>query len=402
MADATESADIAIVGGGICGLTTALALEQRGFEPTVYEATSEYRPVGAGILLQTNALLAFERLGLVDRLRTSGQILDVVRIRSPGGRVLQQFEIDAVERAEFGHGFVAIHRADLQRILLDELDTTVETGMPCTTVERTDTPTVRFEDGTHVQPDVVVGADGIDSTVRDTIAPDVERRGIDTVAYRALVTLDQQIEHPREGFEVWGDGTFTGGTLVDDEQFYWYATAPERFSEDPREAAGLLGERFGAFPEPISSVAKAVTPDDFIVTELTDLPSLERWYRGSTVLAGDAAHGMLPFAGQGAAQGVEDALVLAHALDTHESVPAALESYERERKPRADRIRAESRRLGRVGTIQSSVGWQARNLALGLLPGAVLRRFRRRRVSGTTLPEPAVSEDGEVSNKSNI
>ncbi|RBI59209.1 zeaxanthin epoxidase [halophilic archaeon] len=390
-----ETPGVAIVGGGICGLTTALALEQRGLEPTVYEAASEYRPVGAGILLQTNALLVFERLGVVDRVRTDGVPLEDSQIRSPSGRVLKRFDLDRVERNDFGYGFVAIHRADLLRILLDELNTEVETGMACAAVTDTDTPTVRFADGTRVRPDVLVGADGIDSAVRDAVAPDVEPQAMDSVVYRAIATLELPEQYRTLGFEIWGEGTYTGGAPVDSDRFYWFATAPEQLAEDtadPRETTSALRDYVAAFPDPIPSIVESLDGNDVIVTELEDVPPLERWYRGSVVLAGDAAHGMLPFAGQGAAQAIEDALALAHSIDVHADQSAAFATYESERKPRADRIRSESERLGRLGTMQSNIGCRARNLAFGLLPDALFRRGRRRRVSGTWLPEAANEE----------
>jgi 2-polyprenyl-6-methoxyphenol hydroxylase-like FAD-dependent oxidoreductase len=386
----TETDDIAIVGGGICGLTTALALEQRGFTPTIYEAASEYRPVGAGILLQTNALLVFDRLGIADRIRTDGKQLKAGQIRSPNGQILKRFDLNEVERPEFGYGFVAIHRADLQRILLDELDTTVETGMACNSVTETDPPAVQFEDGTQIRPDVVIGADGINSAVRDAVAPGVEPQALDSIVYRALVTIDVPEQHRKQGVEVWGNGSYTGGAQIDSDRFYWFGTAPEHLAgeaADPQQRKSALRDHFAECPEPIPSLVKSLDPDDVIVTALEDVPPLEQWSRGSVVLAGDAAHGMLPFAGQGAAQAIEDALALAHAIDSHEDTETAFEAYEAKRKPRAERVRSESHRLGQLGTMQSSVGCRVRNLAFRLLPDSVFRRFRRQRASNTSLPE---------------
>lgn len=384
-----DTTDVAVVGGGICGLTAALALERRGWTPTVYEAASAYRPVGAGLLLQTNALLVFDRLGIADRVEDAGVPLSGSVIRSSGGRVLKRFDLDGVERAEFDRGFVAVHRAALQRLLLDELDAAVETGTACEAVETPGSPTVRFADGTRVRPDVVVGADGIDSAVRETVDPGVAPRTLDGVVYRAVVEADVPEEWRARGVEVWGEGSYVGGAPLDDDRFYWFATAPEPFTADPADherAVPALRERFAGYPDPVPAVVDSLDAEDVFRTDLRDVPRLDRWHRGSVVLAGDAAHAMLPFAGQGAAQAVEDALTLAHALDVRDDPTAAFEVFATERRPRADGIRAESRRLGRLGAVRSRVGCRLRNLAAGAFPATLFREARRRRAAGTSLP----------------
>ncbi|WP_232701442.1 FAD-dependent oxidoreductase [Halobacterium wangiae] len=380
--------DVAVVGGGICGLTTALALERRGFDPTVYEAATEYRPVGAGILLQTNAMLVLDRLGLADRVREAGVALGRSTVRGPSGRPLAEFDVDRVERAEFGHGFVSVHRANLQRILLDSLDADVHTAKECVAVADATSPTISFADGTRASPDVVVGADGIDSVVREAVAPTTQQRHLPGVVYRAVVDVSLPPEHAHSGVEVWTGGCNTGGAPIEDDRFYWFCVAPERVAPDGDDRATLqrLGDRFGDAAEPVSSVIAALDPEQVFTTDLRDLPALPRWHRGNVVLAGDAAHAMLPFAGQGTAQAIEDGPVLAHALATHDDPGSAFEEYESARRSRADSIRAESYRLGRFGTTQSELVSRARNAALGLVPQRVLRRFRRQRAAGTTLP----------------
>jgi 2-polyprenyl-6-methoxyphenol hydroxylase-like FAD-dependent oxidoreductase len=379
--------EVAVVGGGICGLTTALALERRGIDPAVYETAEVYRPVGAGILLQTNALLVLDRLGVADRVREAGRPLEAVAIRSPGGRTLQRFDLDSVEREAFGFGFVAVHRADLLGILREALDAEVETGRECVAVPGTDPPVARFGDGTTVRPDLLVGADGVGSTVREAVAPGVEPRSIDGVVYRGLATVDLPDPHASRGFEVWADGAYTGGAPVGEDRFYWFGTAsgsPGPGTERGADPAAL-GEYATSYPEPVPSVVEALDPESVVVTGLSDLPELDRWHRGSVALAGDAAHAMLPFAGQGAAQSVEDGLALAAAVAGAGATPDALAAYERLRKSRADRLRSGSHRLGRLGTMQSGVGCRLRNAAVGACPNAVVRRIRRRNVSGTTL-----------------
>jgi 2-polyprenyl-6-methoxyphenol hydroxylase-like FAD-dependent oxidoreductase len=381
--------EVAIVGGGICGLTTAVALERRGCSPTVYEAASAYEPVGAGILLQTNAMLVFDHLGLADAIREAGNPLEGGGLRAPDGRYLTRFDLDGMDRREFGHGFVTVHRADLQELLLDALDAEVRTGKDCVAVDETDPPVARFADGTTASPDLLVGADGIHSAVREAVAPGVEPRSIDGVAYRALVDLDVPAPYDRQGFEVWGDGTYTGGSPVGEDRFYWFATAPAELTvpDAPPVAVGrALREYLAGYPEPVPALLDALDPAEVVVTDLADLPALETWSRDRVVIAGDAAHAMLPFAGQGAAQAIEDGLALADAIATHRDHAAAFDAFERERRARADRVRSGSHRLGRLGTMQSSLGCRLRNLVVDHVPDAMVRRLRRRQVAGTSLP----------------
>lgn len=381
-----RGSDIAIIGGGICGLTTAIALERRGFEPTVYESTDNYRPVGAGILLQTNALSVLSELGLADAVAERGAAIPAVPFRSPEGPTLMEFDLD-YERDRFGHGFVSIHRAALQELLLDELESTVRTGMECVAVdEPRSAPTVRFDDGSTVETDAAVGADGIGSAVRGELWPEATGREFDCVAYRGVT---EGVDRPEAaGFEVWGEGRFVGCSPLGDGRVYWYATSTEMVAPDgtPAERNRALSARVAEYPEPIPTAIASTPAADIIVTPLADLGPLDSWSTGAVALAGDAAHGMLPFAGQGAAQSIEDAAVLAAALDDHAEPTAAFEAYERCRKPRAETVVAASRRLGRLATVESAVGWRLRNLAARLTPSRLSRRLRATQAEPSRYP----------------
>jgi 2-polyprenyl-6-methoxyphenol hydroxylase-like FAD-dependent oxidoreductase len=246
------------------------------------------------------------------------------------------------------------------------------------------TPTVHFGDRTRITPRIVIGADGIDSTVRDAVTR-VSKRSLNTTVFRAVTSVSLAKHHQSTGFEVWGDGTYTGGAPIGNDRFYWFATAPTDLSET--SSITDLQAFFAEYPEPIPAIVDTLTPDEVITTGLSDLPAVDRWHCGSTVLAGDAVHGMLPFAGQGAAQSIEDAITLAAALDSHTTATEAFASYEAKRINRANRIRSESHRLGRLGTMQSSLACRLRNIAVSALPEAVFKRFRHRRVAGASVSE---------------
>jgi 2-polyprenyl-6-methoxyphenol hydroxylase-like FAD-dependent oxidoreductase len=369
--------EIAIIGGGICGLTTAIALERRGFKPTVYESTETYRPAGAGILLQTNALSVLAKIGIADRIRSCGAEISEVPFRSRDGTHLLSFDLE-FEENRYGHRFIAIHRGKLQELLLAELDTTVRTGKECVSISTPETPAVTFSDGATIRPDVVIGADGIGSVVRSELYPDATPRPAECIAYRGVAPISALPDRSEPGFEVWGEGSFVGCAPLGDRQVYWYATttapiSPEGTALDRREA---LTRRFNNYPDPIPQSIAATSPEAVIRTQLADLAPLDRWSTGAVTLAGDAAHAMLPFIGQGAAQGIEDATILAVAFEANESPKAACTEYEARRKSRAEQFVAASRRLGRVATLESEMGCRLRNLLLWLVPSQLTRRVR--------------------------
>lgn len=369
-------AEIAIIGGGICGLATGVALQQRGIQPTVYESTTQYEPVGAGVLLQTNAMAVLDELGLAEAVGTRGAELTEVPFRSPGGRRLAAFDL-SFEREQFGHGFVAIHRATLQEILRSALDSTPEMGMECASVSPPENPTVSFADGTTHSHDAVIGADGIGSTVRSTIAPNAQPDPAGCVAYRGVTEVDDSTAAD-PGFEVWGEGSFVGCSPLGDGRTYWYATTNDPLAPDgsAAERKAALAARFGSYPAPVPMLIESTPPDEVIFTPLADILTLECWSTGAVTLAGDAAHTMLPFAGQGAAQALEDAAIIAAAIDRYETPGTAFAAYERCRKPRAERIVLASRRVGRLATIDSTVGCRLRNLAARRTPARLTRRLR--------------------------
>jgi 2-polyprenyl-6-methoxyphenol hydroxylase-like FAD-dependent oxidoreductase len=279
-------------------------------------------------------------------------------------------------------------------ILRRNVSSPIHTGKTCNHVSDPTEPTVWFDDGTRIRPEILVGADGIHSTVREAVTS-VSERSLDTTVLRAVTSVPPEQRDESTGFEVWGDGTYTGGAPIGRDRFYWFATVPEELSEPV--SVDAIRSFYASYPAPIPAITETVTAEDVIATTLVDLPSVDRWFRGSTVLAGDAAHGMLPFAGQGAAQSIEDALALASALDSHTNVTDAFAEYESQRLSRANKIRTESHFLGRLGTVQSPIACWLRNTAVRALPDAVVNRFRHRRVANASIP-PTVSSGPTPSN----
>jgi len=186
-----KNLSIAIAGGGIGGLTTAVALQQQGFDVQVFEAAAEIRPVGAGITLAGNALLAYRALGLDAQVMAAGRAMRAARLMLANGRVLMATDFGKFAE-QYGVTSVAIHRAALHRVLLDALQPgTVHTHSRAVGVDTASPvrPALLLEDGRRVGADVVIGADGLRSPIRQQLLPGARLRYSGQTCWRAVVEL---------------------------------------------------------------------------------------------------------------------------------------------------------------------------------------------------------------------
>jgi salicylate hydroxylase len=338
---------VAVVGAGMAGLTLAATLARHGIECRVFEQTARLDAVGAGIQLSPNGTRPLVELGL-------GPALDRVAVR-PGAIEVRRWDDDRLltttvlgadcERL-YGAPYLTVHRADLQRCLLDAVpDGVVHLGRRCVRVTELDgSARVEFADGSAAEADVVVGADGIRSVVRRSLVQDTPRPSGQTI-FRAVVDAAAgEILGGVRNVVIWvGPGqhcvcypisagrelSFAASTPAGDWQAEsWSARG---------EVADLLTAYTGWNP---GLRALLAAPRAVSRWALHDRPPPTRWSGARTTLVGDAAHPMLPFGAQGLSQGIEDAVTLATLLarSTVDSVPAALGHYERIRRPRLARV----------------------------------------------------------------
>ena len=358
-----------VVGGGIGGLTAAIALRRIGVEAVVFERAGEMREIGAGISLWVNAMKALERLGLADEIRAVGREEIGGAIRLPGGETLSEIPADALED-RFGLN-VVLKRPDLQRALLAALpESAVRLGAGCSEFRQDGSGvTALFDGGREERGDLLVGADGLNSVIREQLFGDEKPRYAGFTAWRGLAGLGDGHEEP--GFEAWGRGGVFGLVSLGRGHFYWYATknAPEGEQDGPEgRKAELLG-RFGSWHETVPSVIRATEEAEILRNDVYDRDPLERWGEGRVTLLGDAAHPMTPNLGQGACQAIEDAVVLAECVRSgDEDVAAALRLYEERRKKRTDGVVRRSRLLGRVGQLENPLLRALRNAAVRAMP----------------------------------
>ncbi|MFE3578632.1 FAD-dependent monooxygenase [Streptomyces vinaceus] len=386
---------VAVVGGGIGGLAAAVALHRRGWRVEVLERAADFTELGAGISLWPNALRALEVLGLAGAVREFGAVEAAGGVRDRRGRWLSRTDNAELAR-RFGHPLLVLHRADLLRVLREALPAdSLRSGSEVSTVRDEGNRTVVVHRGGESRPDLVVGADGLHSAVRRALWP--AAAGPRYAGYTAWRMVTEPLaEPPREGAATWGRGARFGYTALPGGRMYCFATATlpagaaSGSFESESEYAELLG-RFGSWPDPIPALLAAVPAGAVLRHDLYDLPPLPSFVRGRVALMGDAAHAMTPNLGQGACQALEDAVTLAHCLDTTPDVPAALRSYDLLRRPRTQAVTRRSARLGAVGQLSWPPAVLLRDTAARLTPTrATLRSMTP--VLGWTAPGDPVTE----------
>jgi 2-polyprenyl-6-methoxyphenol hydroxylase-like FAD-dependent oxidoreductase len=341
-----------VVGAGIGGLAAGIALSRAGWEVTVYEAASELRPLGAGLSVWPNGVRALRALGLgavvAGAPRTGGAL------RRADGSLLAEFDPATIE-ARFGAPLVGMHRAELHEALVGGLGAgRLRLGMP---LESLDGEQLRFADGSTQRADLIVGADGIDSTVRAALIGDGAPRDSGIVAFRGVAEFDGA-----PAGEWWAPGAAAGLLPLGDGRVYWYLAY--RGEPDRDELKGHLGD----FEPTVQGVVTRTAEDAVLIHRLYDRDPVSSWSGGGVTLLGDAVHPMLPFLGQGACSALEDAVALGTAVAVEEDLPAALAAYERARVRLTAGLVKGSRRAARAALFSSGVGRRLRDTLVRRAP----------------------------------
>jgi 2-polyprenyl-6-methoxyphenol hydroxylase-like FAD-dependent oxidoreductase len=332
----------------------------------VLERAPRIDPIGAGLTLFANAMGALDRLGMREPIAVQGAPAKRSAILTWEGRELARVPRDLLE------GTIAIHRADLQRELAAAAGE-VRLGAEITAVEQHDDGVVaRGADGSEERGDLLVGADGLSSVIRSAIV-DVRPRYAGHTAWRGVSAVP--VERGRLT-ESWGVGERFGLIDIGRGHTYWFATknAPEGEADEPDGKKAEILRRFSGWHEPIAAIAGSADEATILRNDVYYLEPLPRWSKGRVVLVGDAAHATTPGVGQGAAQAIEDAVVLAGRLTRHGDLETALSEYEALRRPRTQAVLKLSRRADRAAQLASPLGWRLRNAVVRRLPDRSQRR----------------------------
>ncbi|MBK8425212.1 MAG: FAD-dependent monooxygenase [Lewinellaceae bacterium] len=367
-----------ILGAGIAGLTTAIALQKIGIKAQVFEAAPDIKPLGAGLLLAANAVKAYQHLGIAEKMVERGRLLPTFEILDQAGSTITRADAGAISQKYGLHNF-AIHRAALHEALLTELDAEqIITGKRAMGFEKNeDTITIQFQDGATIATDYLIVADGIHSSVRRQLLPDATPRYAGYTCWRAVVDAgDLKLS---AASETWGtDGRF-GIVPLTDNRIYWFAciNAAANDATMRRYTVEDLQRHFGHYHAPVAQILAQTRDEDLIWNDIIDLKPLKNFAFGNIVLIGDAAHATTPNMGQGACQAIEDAVILADEMAKNSNPAVAFRAFEQRRLKRTHYIVNNSRALGRVAQLNNPVLAAARNALFRMLPERVNERQMR-------------------------
>ncbi len=346
-----------VAGGGIGGLTAALALARKGFAVTVLEKAARLGEIGAGIQLGPNAFHCFDALGVGDPARAMAVFIDQLRLMDAvSGEEITHIALDAPFRTRFGNPYAVVHRGDLHGVLLqacrDSDRIALRTGCEVAGYEQDGTSvTARLASGESVRGAALIGADGLWSNIRKQIVGDGPPRVSGHTTYRSVIPTDQMPEDLR-----WNAATLWAGPkchlvhypLSDWKVFNLVVTyhndAPEPVAGKPCSQEEVMRGFAHIHPRAQAIIRHGA---DWRYWVLCDREPVARWVDGRAVLLGDAAHPTMQYLAQGACMAMEDSVCLAEQVAAHPGrLDAALEAYRARRVLRTARVQLQSRAIG--------------------------------------------------------
>lgn len=354
-------------------MCAAMSLRRIGVEASVYEQAEELRAVGAGLTIWANAIKALRKLGLADEVIRAGAKIERGELRTADGRVLSRSNPGELEQ-RFGEPTVALHRSDLHEILLGALPSnTVHLGAKCTGFEEDERGvTARFTNGSTHRAELLVGADGIHSVIRQQLFPEVRLRYSGYTTWRGVVETRDEAALGTTS-ETWGCGARFGIVRIDRERVYWFSTANVEAGQklSPAESKNFLLDYFKGWHHPVELLIRSTPPEQILHNDIYDIAPMKKWCMGRVALLGDSAHPTTPNMGQGACMAIESSLALARCLRQAEDLSASLHRYERERMPRTAWVTKQSRFIGRIGQFQNPIICAMRDAFLRFAPDSL-------------------------------
>lgn len=362
--------ETAIIGAGIGGLTTAIALKQAGISYRIYEAASELKPVGAGIILANNAMQVLRHFGIDEKVIKYGNRISTIHLTRPDLKPISTTTLQQFEK-KFRVFNLAIHRADLHNILAGEagyqnisLNKRVKNIIP-----EKDNYRIAFEDGTSCEHAYVIAADGLRSKVRTILFEENELRDSGQLCWRGVTGIPLPEKYEHEANEAWGKGKRFGFVRLNNRQVYWYFVVNENMAANSTDIRRFLGD----FHPLVRDIVDTTPQESLHVAPLLDLKPFNNWVKENLCLVGDAAHATTPNLGQGACQAMEDAYVLGELLKNH-SIKKAFEFYPQHRRTKTHEIVNVSWKIGKLSHLKNPLGIALRNFIMRITPSVITNK----------------------------
>lgn len=284
-----------IVGGGIAGLTTAIALNKIGINPTIFEATPEINVVGAGLVLASNAIKAFQKLDIADEVIKFWRLIPSFTIYDQKGKPITKTDSKAISE-KYGVDNFTIHRAELHKLLLSKIDSKIIiTNKHAIDINQTkNSITIKFQDGSVYETDFLIVADGIHSPIRKKLLPNTNPRYSGYTCWRAVI--ENTNLNLSETSETWGTAGRFGIVPLANNKIYWFACVNAQQNDNAMKQFKVadLQRHFKDFHKPIPMVLQQTEYENLIWNDIIDLKPIGQYAFDNVVLIGDAAHATTP------------------------------------------------------------------------------------------------------------
>ncbi|WP_210620021.1 FAD-dependent monooxygenase [Mammaliicoccus lentus] len=352
---------IAVIGGGIGGLTAAGLLYQTGHDVQVYEKRNDLNQVGAGVGIGSNVLKALKPYKMTYAIEQEGQALNKIEIRTNLDSFLNTLKMNRDEEQN-----ITIHRSVLHEILKTHVPPE-RINLDYKLKEFKQTPDnirLYFENGQEAEADLVIAADGLNSNIRKQIQPKSEPKYAGYTCFRGVVNENLNIDRTT-ALEYWGHKGRFGIVPLKDDELYWFCTmnAKENDLQFKSFEKPHLQAYFNQYPDEVRNVLDAQEELGILHHDMYDLTPLKSFISGKVVLLGDAAHATTPNMGQGAGQAIEDAVTLTNLLK-EKDVDAALKRYNKLRVKHTRKVIKKSRKIGKAGQASNTMKIKMRNKML--------------------------------------
>jgi len=361
--------EYAIIGGGVAGLSAAIALLDLKKDFLVFEQAAVLKGIGAGFGLAANAMQAFDYLGLREEIEQIGYYTETYAILDHKGRTLIAPDTQRLS-SRYNQKNFTVHRADLHSYLLSKLPS--ERILLDKRLKRfekiADTVSLSFEDGTSYRCRYLIVADGVRSIARQQLIPEAKPRYAGYTCWRATIANGNiGLQH---GSETWGSKGRFGMTPLIHDRIYWYAciNAPQNSNKYKKYSVTDLLQNFRDYHYPIPEILSNTSDEDLLWNDIVDIKPLTRFAYDNILLIGDAAHATTPNMGQGACQALEDVAVLNQEIKQNSSIETAFKNFEIRRLKRTKYITDTSWKIGRAAQYTHPLMIGVRNTLLRILP----------------------------------